>query len=56
MFHPSSLNKYTFVAQTMAFQVEVPSHCLFQSHTVQYGYETFQNVKQPLQNHIAKNI
>ena len=40
--------------QTMTFPAKLPSHCVFQSHTVQYGYETSQNVKPTLENHIAK--
>ena len=33
-FHPSALNKRTFKVQTMVFQAKLPSHYVFQSHTV----------------------
>ena len=39
------------VVQVMAFQVNLPSHCF---RLIQYGYETFQNAKPALSNHMAK--
>ena len=42
-FHSSPLlNKSTFVKQTIAFQAKLLSQYVFQS--IQYGYETFQNI------------
>ena len=38
----------------MAYQEKLPSHCVFQSHTI--WSVTFQNVKPALQNHLAENI
>ena len=40
----------------MDFQTKLTSHCVFQSHIAQYGYETYANVKPAMQNHITKNI
>ena len=40
-----------FVAQSFAFQVKLHHHII-----IQYGYETFQNVKPSIENRIAKNI
>ena len=39
----------------MTFQVKLPGYTVF-FRVIQYGYETFQNVKLELQNHIARNI
>ena len=35
----------------MAFQVKLPSHCVFRTHTA-----IFQNIRSALQNDIAKSI
>ena len=45
----------TFVVQTMAFQAKLPTHCVFQSHTVWLW--KFSNCFKPaLKNHIAKDF
>ena len=39
-FHPYFLKKINFCGTDCDFLSETTNHCVFQSHTQQYGYET----------------
>ena len=54
LFSFLKVSSLVFVVETMTFQAELPSQCVFK--LIPYGYEIFQTVLSLNCNHLAKNM